>query len=138
MKPKQRSPFFLFCTFLSVFIIDEFLKSAILTDVLEIPPNKNYGAMLGIPFDPAYTLFFLLVFAALISRIRKDADFSSDMTFSSLLGLVFGGMASNVFDRIFRGFVVDYITITGYLSFNLSDIAIVFGTSMLFLKIIRK
>lgn len=49
------------------------------------------------------------------------------------LGLLFGGAAGNVIDRIFRGYVVDFIetTFVRFPVFNVADIAITVGAILL-------
>ena len=46
-------------------------------------------------------------------------------------GLLFGGILGNLIDRIFRGFVIDYLDFTffnyHFPVFNLADICIVLG-----------
>lgn len=49
------------------------------------------------------------------------------------LGLLFGGAAGNVIDRIFRGYVVDFIetTFIRFPVFNVADVAITIGAILL-------
>ena len=49
------------------------------------------------------------------------------------LGLLFGGAAGNVIDRIFRGYVVDFIetTFVRFPVFNVADMAITVGAALL-------
>lgn len=55
-------------------------------------------------------------------------------------GLLFGGIFGNLFDRILRGYVIDYISmnIFGYSFpiFNLADILITIGVMLMFIDII--
>lgn len=53
------------------------------------------------------------------------------------LGLVFGGAVGNLVDRIRWGSVVDFIAVYGWPSFNVADIAIVAGTALLVLEVLR-
>jgi signal peptidase II len=45
------------------------------------------------------------------------------------LGLVFGGAASNLCDRVTRGAVVDFIAVGRWPTFNVADAAMVAGTA---------
>ncbi|MEK9156393.1 MAG: signal peptidase II [Patescibacteria group bacterium] len=47
------------------------------------------------------------------------------------LGLVFGGIASNLIDRVWRGGVIDYWQIPALFRFNLADIFILAGLILL-------
>jgi signal peptidase II len=49
------------------------------------------------------------------------------------LGLTVGGAVGNIVDRIFRGAVVDFIDIGPWPVFNLADVSIVLGVSLLVL-----
>ncbi len=46
-------------------------------------------------------------------------------------GLILGGALSNLFDRIFYGYVVDYIDIRIWPVFNLSDMCISIGVGLM-------
>ncbi len=59
--------------------------------------------------------------------IKKE---KKNMTSKVALGLVLGGALSNLFDRIFYGFVVDYIDIIIWPVFNLSDMCINVGVGI--------
>ncbi len=54
------------------------------------------------------------------------------------LGLLFGGAAGNVIDRIFRGYVVDFIetTFIRFPVFNIADVAITIGAVLLVIYIL--
>jgi signal peptidase II len=54
------------------------------------------------------------------------------------LGVIFGGAVGNLIDRLrFDGAVVDFIGVYRWPSFNLADVAIVVGTALLVLKVLR-
>lgn len=54
------------------------------------------------------------------------------------LGLILGGAVSNLVDRArFGGAVVDFIGVYGWPSFNLADAAIVAGTLVLVIQVLR-
>ena len=56
-------------------------------------------------------------------------------------GLVFGGLLGNLFDRIFHGYVIDYLDFKlinyNYPVFNLADTALVIGIVMLIVAIVK-
>jgi signal peptidase II len=47
--------------------------------------------------------------------------------------LIVGGALGNLFDRVFYGYVVDYIYVSHWPVFNLSDSAINVGVGLIFL-----
>ncbi len=56
------------------------------------------------------------------------------------LSILLGGTLGNLFDRIFRGFVIDFIDIKlfNYPLFNIADIAVSVAVILLIIKIIRE
>lgn len=99
----------------------------------------NKGAVFGILKGKTIFLIyagviFLLVFLfAVINEQRKN------LTFLIACGLIIGGAFSNLYDRVFLGFVVDYIDIRVWpFVFNLSDSAINVGVFFLFINEFRK
>lgn len=53
------------------------------------------------------------------------------------IALVVGGALGNVIDRIFRGYVVDFVALGAFPRFNLADAAITIGVLMLIASMIR-
>jgi len=53
------------------------------------------------------------------------------------LGLVLGGAAGNLGDRLRLGAVTDFVAVLGWPAFNLADVAIVAGTAWLVLLVLR-
>jgi signal peptidase II len=54
------------------------------------------------------------------------------------LGIILGGALANVVDRLrFDGAVADFIRLWGWPTFNLADVAIVAGTGLLALQVLR-
>ena len=68
--------------------------------------------------------------------LKKD-DMLTDVTY----GLLFGGILGNLIDRIFRGYVVDYVSLNifgyNFPIFNLADVLITIGVILLFIITIR-
>lgn len=55
--------------------------------------------------------------------------------------MILGGGTSNLIDRIFRGYVIDYIDINKIISYpicNIADIGVVIGVSLLIIYVIIK
>lgn len=68
--------------------------------------------------------------------LKKD-DTLTDVTY----GLLFGGIIGNLIDRIFRGYVVDYVSLNifghNFPIFNLADLLITTGVILLFIITVR-
>lgn len=98
---------------------------------------KNAGAAFGIFRDK--TLFFvvvtLLVITLIIAFYRKVPKEKWLLRIG--LGLQVGGALGNLFDRIRLGRVVDFFDFQVWPVFNIADMAIVLGVSILVLELIR-
>lgn len=105
----------------SVIIIKNFLKFYYI---------NNYGASFGIFGGKTIFIVFLtlLILLYLLKSIQKDKN-NRLLLFSSIL--IFGGAIGNLIDRVFRGYVIDFISFTLFNNempiFNLADIYITFG-----------
>lgn len=93
---------------------------------------KNTGIAFGIPFNGWLILIasFLIVgylFWHYRSRLTEDYV---------LFGLIMvvSGAFGNAIDRIFRGYVVDYVAISVFPVFNLADVLIVVGVGFLLIQ----
>jgi len=80
-----------------------------------LPYTKNYGAAFGILQN--YTLFLIVISIIVIIAILY---YSKKYNFYSL-GFVLGGTLGNLIDRIYFGYVTDFIDLGFWPSFNLAD-----------------
>lgn len=84
--------------------------------------------------DDARVMLVLLWFASLIAAIilqRSGVWFQSRVALFGL-GLAFGGAAGNLLDILRRRYVVDFIDLRWWPTFNLADVAIVVGLAVAF------
>jgi len=108
--------------------------------------HHNTGAMFGIGaarqqttalLSLAFMTFMLGVFVATLGT-------RGNHLLKSGLSLILGGAFSNTYDRLARGYVVDYLSLPvrnariRRLVFNLSDVAIIVGSCLLVLSQIKK
>jgi signal peptidase II len=102
-------------------------------NVLELWLTRNSGAAFSV--GTGQTIVFTLIAIAVIVAIVRTARRLYSLGWAIALGLLLGGAAGNLTDRIFRapglfrGDVVDWIGVTPryYPIFNLADSAIVCG-----------
>lgn len=99
---------------------------------------KNSGAAFGIGADRRVVLLVLTVFALICAvwlLLFSEIKFSSKIA----LAFVVGGGLGNLFDRIFRGFVVDYIDLSflHFAVFNFADICVSLGSAVLIFLILK-
>ncbi len=115
--------------------------TVIIKDFFSITYVKNTGAAFSLFSDSRWLLVAIGLIAtiALIIYVGKLAEITDfDMfTYSLLLG----GILGNLVDRIFRGYVIDYLNfnIFGYHFpiFNFADICIVGSVILIFLSVVK-
>ncbi|MCL4542716.1 MAG: signal peptidase II [Deltaproteobacteria bacterium] len=144
----------LISVFLPVLIFDQYLKYLInnsLTLFQKITVIKYYFNIVhvnnaGIAFGLMnnYSSLFIVIFTALIiifmAYILFRLKISSGLFIISS-SLVISGAFSNLLNRIFQGYVVDFLDfhIYGYHwpSFNIADSSVVIGMILFFISIIK-
>lgn len=112
---------------LAILIIDQLLKIFIIN-------NNNYITNSGIAWGLLQGSNFLIIIISFTVIFYINRYFSSHPL---ALSILLGGLLGNLFDRIFRGHVIDFIDIKlfNYPLFNLADIAIVTAVAIIILKI---
>jgi signal peptidase II len=99
---------------------------------------RNPGAAFG--FGASYTVIIALIEAAVLLAILRLSRRLRSWPWAIALGLLLGGAAGNLADRIFRwpgplrGYVIDWIKLPYFPpSFNVADSAITIGAVLLVL-----
>lgn len=112
----------------------------IINNFFSITNLSNYGAAFGILSNNIYFLIFisLILIYFIISEIRKN----NNKGYIISLLMILGGALGNLIDRIFRGYVVDYLSFELFSIslpvFNFADMLITFGTIYLIYMIIKE
>ena len=106
----------------------------VIRNIFHITVIFNKGAAFGILQKSGTMLvyigiLFLLIFSVFIKKEKKK-----NLLFLISCGMILGGAFSNLWDRIFLGFVVDYIDLRVWPVFNLSDSCITVGVALLILE----
>ncbi len=136
---------------LSIFIvlIDQFMKYLMFYNnklfinkdflLFKIDFVKNYGAAFNILsgsriFLSSISIFFSLLLIYLIFR-KKTLNYFDLYSYSFILG----GTIGNGIDRLFKGFVIDFINLNliNFPVFNIADISINIGFIILLYKIFK-
>ena len=111
-------------------------KINLIPNTLEITHVQNTGAAFSILTDNTLLLIFITIIATYLiyNYMLKEEDNVI------IIGLIFGGIFSNLLDRIIRGYVVDYINfkLIDFPVFNIADICIVVGFILYLIKVLRK
>ncbi|MER8182557.1 signal peptidase II [Kitasatospora sp. NPDC094015] len=103
----------------------------VIGDVMTFQVIRNPGAAFGM--GQAMTVVFTAIAAAVIVVIWRIARRLYSLPWAIALGLLLGGALGNLTDRlfrspgVFRGHVVDFISVQHFAVFNLADSAIVCG-----------
>lgn len=104
---------------------------SVIRDIVTFQVIRNPGAAFGM--GQALTVVFTGIAAAVIVVIWRIARKLYSLPWAIALGLLLGGALGNLTDRlfrwpgVFRGEVVDFISVRGFAVFNLADSAIVCG-----------
>jgi signal peptidase II len=114
----------------------------LLAGLLTLDLVRNPGAAFG--FGRSYTVIYALVAAGALVAILRLSRRLRSWPWTIALGLLLGGAAGNLMDRLFRspgalrGFVVDWIKLPYFpWSFNIADACIVTGVALLVLASLR-
>lgn len=143
---------FIFCVLLGAFIIAadqvvKYIASATLTHgqpieiikgVVELCYVENRGAAMGM-FENSRVFLIILtiaIIAFLIAYLIHEKHIGKLTAVSS--AMIIGGGAANLIDRIFTGYVVDYINLTfiDFYCFNIADIFICVGAALFALAVL--
>lgn len=115
----------------------EFLKpgetTPLIQDVLHLTYLENRGAAFGMMEGQKWLLVWatalvllLLILAVMAGKIQRNFPLFS-------VCVVIGGGIGNLIDRVYRGYVIDYIhvKIINFAIFNFADICVTMGTAAL-------
>lgn len=138
---------------ISLIIVDQISKTLITNyfevgDSLTIINNffrflyiKNTGAAFGIFMNSKIMLIIvtLMLLVYLIIELKKNIN---NRVISISLSLIISGALGNLIDRIFRGYVVDFISFTIFNKemaiFNVADAFITIGVVLLLIYIFKE
>lgn len=113
----------------------------IIDKVLYFALYKNTGASWSI-LEGKVTFLIIITLIMLILVYSLMFSFESNKFNDIAFGLLFGGILGNLIDRIFYGYVRDFIgvVIFGYHFpiFNIADMAIVIGVILIIIATFRK
>lgn len=131
-------------------VADQILKYLVieniaLTDTIEAVPGlfnliyvKNTGAAFSILSGKTIFLSFVSIAVCIFVICYLIKNKPKNKLFLISLGMILGGAAGNMIDRVFRHFVVDYIELIfiKFPVFNLADIGITVGAVLLMIYVI--
>jgi signal peptidase II len=109
----------------------------IINDFFYLTYLKNRGIIFGLFFPPTISIIVVsgIIIAVLLFLLGKISLKSRWQKIS--LGLLWGGLLANFFDRLWDGNVVDFLDFRFWPVFNIADITICIGAVLLFIEILK-
>lgn len=140
-----------FILILSVFFLDQISKFiitrqlylhesvAVIKGIFHLTLVYNRGAAFGI-FKNQTLLFIITSLIAIVLIVLKLSKNQGDRLSCQTVALCFilGGAAGNLIDRVFLGYVIDFIDFRIWPVFNIADSAITVGAVLLGISILKK
>ncbi|MBQ6284987.1 MAG: signal peptidase II [Bacilli bacterium] len=135
---------FIVIDFVSKILVINLLKSntlIIINNFLKFTYIKNMGAAFGILSGNIILLIIITLF--FIYYIIKELKNNSDKKLSIIsYALILSGAIGNLIDRVFRGYVVDFISFTIFgremAVFNVADSYITIGVILLLISMFKE
>ena len=114
---------------ISGLLLDRITKLGVLISGGEF--SKNLGIAFGFADNVPGILFFLIALGLVgLIYFGKNLDLTNK-TNQIAVGLILAGGISNILDRIFYGYVIDFIDIFNISTFNFADLLIISGSIIL-------
>ena len=151
MKQKQNKLFYLLIAFsffidfiskrLVLYFFKEYNTVSVISNFFSFTLSKNEGVAFSMLYGHVYLIIFLtLLFIVFIVRsVLKEKKSDYELV---CYGMIVGGACGNLFDRVFYGYVVDFLDFNifgwDYPVFNLADSFIVIGVILLLFYSFRK
>lgn len=106
-------------------------------DLLAFEYVENTGAAFGVMPTATGPLAAASLLIAAGGMVMLWKEHREHPLAALAIALVVGGALGNVIDRIYRGFVVDFVAVGGFPRFNLADSAITIGVLLLLVAMVR-
>lgn len=122
-------------------ISDSFAPMVFIKKFFYFTYQENSGIAFGIPLPQWLQLISsIFILGMLLYFAFKYVFENNHYRFLKLLllGIVFGGAIGNAFDRLFRGYVIDFIYLYPIPVFNIADTGITVGLIILFFLVITE
>lgn len=118
------------------FIDKKALFIEVIPKLFNIHKVYNYGVAFSFLENKRYLiLLFSLILIYFLFNLRKDLP--KTKKYDILFGVILGGILGNLIDRVFRGYVIDYLETfifgISFPIFNLADICITLGIILMVL-----
>jgi len=131
-----------FADWLSKFYIKENLSVGesipVIKDFFYLTYLKNKGVIFGLFFPPPILVTILSGVVVLALAIFSGKISRKNHWFKINLGLLWGGLLGNFFDRLWDRDVIDFLDFRLWPVFNVADMAMCIGAGLLFMGVVRR
>lgn len=138
---------------ISIVLVDQIIKLlaikylaqlnsvTLINGFLSLTYLENKGAAFGLWNSRWLLVGVNIVIIFVVIKLLQNKTYEFTKTMKTAYSLILAGGITNLIDRLFRGFVVDYIDINElfyYPVFNLADICIIVGILVVIVTIVIK
>lgn len=100
-------------------------------DLLRFAIYKNYDGPFGLSLQSdVLNIFGVILVVIFLALFIKELKKRNTMVALGFCFIFFGGL-SNLYDRLFLGYVIDYIQIIERSFFNIADIMLIIGITLI-------
>lgn len=115
---------------IKIFVQNNYTTDIVVNDFLTITYAKNYGASFSILegnniFIMAVTILAIVLIFILLNYYKDNKFFVYPLL------VMLAGTIGNLIDRLYLGYVVDYISVNDFPIFNLADMCLTLGAAFL-------
>ena len=103
--------------------------------------ERNYGLLFGLLANDGYRWLFVVVIILVLSffiYVMRLREIRRNNLLMLGLFLMMAGLVGNLLDRIFYGYVVDFIPLADWTTFNLADVSIAAGSVIVLFHIFSR
>ena len=139
MEKNKKRMIIIIIAIIALIAIDQITKIFIIGKNIDLIPNilsfnfsEEVAGTFGVGFKGTFTFVItnLIVLGVIIKFMKMQQEQIDRKTYVALT-MIISGALGNLIDRLFRGYVVKFITLWELPAFNLADILIVVGWILL-------
>lgn len=128
--------FVLFFDLLTKYLI-QFFQIRTNTKIIDVTYQTNTGTMFSLLSGTQFVnLIFIIL--SIVAIVLLYFYWKSEKKYSYQLALIVAGITGNLINRIFNGYVIDWINLNIWPVFNIADSAIVVGVIWLIVILIKE
>lgn len=105
--------------------------------ILALEYVENTGAAFGILAGRAWLVSILAIVVAALFVVLVASRLDANPLNQVAVGMILGGAAGNMIDRVRFGYVIDYIAVGTWPRFNVADSAVTLGVALVMVRMVR-